>query len=63
MLTRPDSNRRRLVGHGGQAPLAAASSHRAAGSAIAAFFAGMAAGVFPAGRAAHLDPLQALKYE
>jgi putative ABC transport system permease protein len=31
--------------------------------AIAAFFAGMAAGVFPARRAAHLDPLQALQYE
>ena len=31
--------------------------------AIAAFFAGMAAGVFPARRAAHLDPLQALHYE
>ena len=28
-----------------------------------AFFAGMAAGVFPARRAAHLDPLQALHYE
>ncbi len=31
--------------------------------AIAAFFAGMAAGVVPARRAAHLDPLQALQYE
>ena len=31
--------------------------------AIVAFFAGIAAGVFPARRAAHLDPLQALHYE
>jgi putative ABC transport system permease protein len=31
--------------------------------AIAAFLAGMAAGVLPARRAAHLDPLKALKYE
>ena len=31
--------------------------------ATVAFLAGMAAGVFPARRAAHLDPLQALHYE
>jgi putative ABC transport system permease protein len=31
--------------------------------AIAAFVAGLAAGVFPARRAAHLDPLKALQYE
>ena len=31
--------------------------------ATVAFLAGVAAGVFPARRAAHLDPLQALHYE
>ena len=31
--------------------------------AVAAFVAGLLAGVFPARRAAHLDPLKALHYE